>query len=120
MAADHPTEEDLHGQASSPGPAADERAIAHVKATHNNTLVSITNTRGDALCWASAGSCGYKGARRASPVAGHCAALRAGQRAYALGVRSVALRVTGDGPGLEGVAAGLKAAGLVVAGDAVT
>jgi small subunit ribosomal protein S11 len=90
----------------------DRTAIAHIKATHNNTLVSITDTRGDALCWASAGSCGYKGARRASPVAGHCAGQRAGERAYALGVRTVTLRVTGDGPGLEGVLEGLRGAGL--------
>jgi small subunit ribosomal protein S11 len=90
----------------------DGTAIAHIKATHNNTLVSITNPRGDALCWASAGSCGYKGARRASPVAGHCAGQRAGERAYALGVRTVTLRVAGDGPGLEGVLEGLRSAGL--------
>lgn len=111
---DQPTD-----QAAGSAAATGSSAIAHIKATHNNTLVSITDRRGDALCWASAGSCGYKGARRASPVAGHCAGQRAGERAFALGVRTVTLRVTGDGPGLEGVVDGLKSAGLTLSDEAL-
>lgn len=88
--------------------------IAHIKASHNNTLVSITNTAGDALCWSSAGSCGFKGARRATLMAGRAAAQRAGERAVQLGVREVRLRVNGDGPGLAGALDGLRASGLVL------
>jgi small subunit ribosomal protein S11 len=86
--------------------------IAHIKASHNNTLVSITKETGDALCWASAGSCGYKGARRATTIAGHAAAQRAGERAFELGLRTLRLRISGDGPGLAGALDGLRASGL--------
>jgi small subunit ribosomal protein S11 len=86
--------------------------IAHIKASHNNTLVSITTQTGDALCWASAGSCGYKGARRATAIAGQAAGLRAGERAADLGLRRLGLRITGEGPGLAGALDGLRACGL--------
>jgi small subunit ribosomal protein S11 len=88
--------------------------IAHIKASRNNTLVSITDDAGDALCWASAGSCGYRGARRATSIAGHAAARRAGERAVSLGLRAVRLRITGDGAGLAGALDGLRACGLAL------
>ncbi len=95
-------------------PPTDTTGIAHIKASHNNTMVSITNQAGDALCWASAGSCGYKGARRATAAAGQAAAQRAGERARQLGLRAVRLRITGDGAGLAGVLDGLRACGLAL------
>lgn len=86
--------------------------IAHIKASANNVIVSITNRRGDALCWASAGTCGYKGARRTSFPAGACAGKRAASRARELGVNTVTVRLKGEGPASEGAIAGLEAGGL--------
>ncbi len=56
-------------------------AIAHVKATFNNTTVTITDTKGDTLCWASAGTSGFKGSRKSTPFAGQCAAQQAAEKA---------------------------------------
>ena len=56
-------------------------AVAHVKATFNNTVVTITDTKGDALCWASAGTCGFKGSRKSTPFAGQCAGQQAAEKA---------------------------------------
>ena len=55
--------------------------VAHVKATFNNTTVTITDTKGDTLCWASAGTCGFKGSRKSTPFAGQCAAQQAAEKA---------------------------------------
>lgn len=90
--------------------------IAHIKVSHNNVMVSITNKGGDALCWASAGTCGYKGARRSSLPAGQCAARKAAARAMELGVRAVEVRLKGEGPAADGAIEGLKASGLELVG----
>ena len=58
-------------------------AIAFIKATFNNTTVTITDTKGDTLCWASAGTCGFKGSRKSTPFAGQCAAQQAAEKAIA-------------------------------------
>ena len=55
--------------------------VAHIKATFNNTAVTITDTKGDTLCWASAGTTGFKGSRKSTPFAGQCAAQQAAERA---------------------------------------
>ena len=55
--------------------------VAHVKATFKNTTVTITDTKGDTLCWASAGTCGFKGSRKSTPFAGQCAAQQAAEKA---------------------------------------
>ena len=65
-------------------------AIAFIKATFNNTTVTITDTKGDTLCWASAGTCGFKGSRKSTPFAGQCAAQQAAEKAIKFGVKQSA------------------------------
>ena len=60
-------------------------AIVHIKATFNNTLVTVTDTRGDTLCWSSAGSCQFKGSRKSTPFAGQCAAQLSMRLGYSSG-----------------------------------
>ena len=55
--------------------------VAHINATFNNTTVTITDTKGDALCWASAGTCGFKGSRKSTPFAGQCASQQVAEKA---------------------------------------
>lgn len=89
-------------------------AIAHVKATFNNTTVTMTDTRGDTLCWASAGTCGFKGSRKSTPFAGQCAAQQAAEKAIKFGVKDVEVRVKGPGSGRESAITALQSAGLNV------
>src|SRR6201995_857062 len=89
-------------------------AIAHVKATFNNTVVTITDTKGDALCWASAGTSGFKGSRKSTPFAGQCAAQQAAEKAAKFGVKEVEVQVKGPGSGRESAITALQAAGLTV------
>ena len=88
--------------------------VAHVKATFNNTTVTITDTNGDTLCWASAGTCGFKGSRKSTPFAGQCAAQQAAEKAIKFGVKEVGVRVSGPGSGRESAITALQAAGLTV------
>ncbi|MEM8866483.1 MAG: 30S ribosomal protein S11, partial [Planctomycetota bacterium] len=67
--------------------------IAHIKATFNNTSVTITDTKGDTLCWASSGTSGFKGSRKSTPFAGQCAAQQAAEKAKKYGVRDVDVKV---------------------------
>lgn len=89
-------------------------AVAHVKATFNNTCVTITDTKGDTLCWASAGTSGFKGSRKSTPFAGQCAAQQAAEKAIKFGVKDVDVRVKGPGSGRESAITSLQAAGLNV------
>lgn len=89
-------------------------AIAHIKATFNNTTVTMTDTRGDTLCWASAGTSGFKGSRKSTPFAGQCAAQQAAEKAIKFGVKDVEVRVKGPGSGRESAITALQAAGLNV------
>jgi len=89
-------------------------AVAHIRATFNNTTVTITDTRGDTLCWSSAGTCGFKGSRKSTPFAGQCAAQQAAERAAKFGVKEVEVRVKGPGSGRESAITSLEAAGLNV------
>lgn len=89
-------------------------AVAHIKATFNNTTVTITDTRGDTLCWASAGTCGFKGSRKSTPFAGQCAAQQAAEKAAKFGVKDVSVRVKGPGSGRESAITAIQAAGLNV------
>lgn len=88
--------------------------IAHVVATFNNTLVTITDTKGDTLCWASAGTSGFKGSRKSTPFAGQCAAQQAAEKAKKYGMRDVDVKVRGPGSGRESAITALEAAGLKV------
>ena len=89
-------------------------AIAHIKATFNNTSVTITDTRGDTLCWSSAGTCGFKGSRKSTPFAGQCASQQAAERAIKFGVKDIEVRVKGPGAGRESAITALQSAGLNV------
>jgi small subunit ribosomal protein S11 len=89
-------------------------AIAHVKATFNNTVVTITDTKGDALCWASAGTCGFKGSRKSTPFAGQCAGQQAAEKASKYGVKELEVRVKGPGSGRESAITALQTAGMTV------
>jgi small subunit ribosomal protein S11 len=88
--------------------------IAYIQATFNNTTVTITDTKGDTLCWASAGTCGFKGARKSTPFAGQCAAQQAAEKAVKFGVKEVEVKVKGPGSGRESAITALEAAGLTV------
>lgn len=88
--------------------------IAHIKATFNNTMVTISDTRGDVLCWATAGGCGFKGSRKSTPFAGQCAAQQAAEKAIKFGVKDVDVKVKGPGSGRESAITALQAAGLKV------
>lgn len=88
--------------------------VAHIIATFNNTSVTITDTKGDTLCWASAGTSGFKGSRKSTPFAGQCAAQQAAEKARKFGVKDVEVRVKGPGSGRESAITALEAAGLKV------
>lgn len=89
-------------------------AIAHIRATFNNTTVTITDTKGDTLCWASAGTCGFKGSRKSTPFAGQVAAQQAAEKAAKFGVREIDVRVKGPGSGRESAITALQTAGMTV------
>ena len=90
------------------------RAIAHVKATFNNTLITITDLNGDVLCTASAGTIGFKGARKSTPFAAQRAADQAAGKARKMGVVEIEVRVKGPGSGRESAVTALQSAGLKV------
>ena len=88
------------------------RGIAHIKATFNNTIVTITDTNGDTLCFASAGTVGFKGSRKSTPFAAQRAAETAAEKATKFGVKEIEVRVKGPGSGRESAITALQAAGL--------
>ncbi len=90
------------------------RAIAHIKATFNNTIVSITDLNGEVLCWASAGKLGFKGSRKSTPFAAQRTAEDAARQAQKMGVRQVEVKLKGPGSGRESAVRALEAAGLSV------
>jgi small subunit ribosomal protein S11 len=88
--------------------------VAHVKATFNNTLITIADTHGNTLVWASAGKAGFKGSKKSTPFAATVAAEQAGREAVALGVKRVDVLVQGPGSGRESAIQALAAAGLFI------
>lgn len=88
--------------------------IAHIKASFNNTTVTITDTKGDALCWASAGTSGFKGSRKSTPFAGQMASQQAAEKAAKFGVKELDVKVNGPGSGRESAITALQAAGMTV------
>ena len=90
------------------------KAIAFIKATFNNTIVTITDPAGDVLCWATAGTAGYKGSRKSTPFAAQRAAEICAERAAKFGVREMEVRVNGPGSGRESAITGLQTSGIVV------
>jgi small subunit ribosomal protein S11 len=88
------------------------RAIVHIKATFNNTLITITDPDGDVLCSSSAGCVGFKGSRKSTPFAAQQAAQNCANSAMRNGVREVEIRVKGPGAGRESAISALQGAGL--------
>ena len=88
--------------------------IAHVHASFNNTIVTITDRQGNTLSWATSGGCGFRGSRKSTPFAAQVAAEKAGTAAQEYGLRTVEVRVRGPGPGRESAVRALNAAGLKV------
>ena len=89
-------------------------AVAHIRATFNNTTVTITDTKGDTLCWASSDTCGFKGSRKSTPFAGQVAAQQAAEKAAKFGVKEIEVRVKGPGSGRESAITALQTAGMTV------
>ncbi len=89
-------------------------AVAHIKATFNNTLVSIADSKGDVLCWSSAGTSGFKGSRKSTPFAGQCAARQCAEKAAKFGVKELEVRVKGPGSGRESAITALEQAGMTI------
>ncbi len=90
------------------------KAIVHVKATFNNTLVTFTDSNGNVLCQASAGTVGFKGSRKSTPFAAQRAAEQAAYKAKRMGVTEVEVRVKGPGSGRESAVTALQGAGIRV------
>jgi small subunit ribosomal protein S11 len=88
------------------------RAIVHIKATFNNTLITITDVDGDAICSSSAGSVGFKGSRKSTPFAAQQAAQNCANAAMRNGVREVEIQVKGPGAGRESAISAMQQAGL--------
>ncbi len=91
-----------------------ESGIAHIKSTFNNTMVTITDTSGNALSWSSAGSLGFKGSRKSTPFAAQMAAETCAKVAMEHGLKDVECFVKGPGAGREAAIRALQAAGLEV------
>ncbi len=89
-------------------------AIAFITASFNNTTVTITDAKGDTLCWSIGGTCGFKGSRKGTPFAGQCAAQQAAEKAAKFGVKELEVRVRGPGSGRESAITALQAAGMNV------
>jgi small subunit ribosomal protein S11 len=91
-----------------------EYGVAHIKSTFNNTIVTIADTKGNTIAWASAGTVGFKGSRKSTPFAAQLAAERAARQAMEHGMREVEVHVKGPGAGREAAIRSLQAAGLEV------
>jgi small subunit ribosomal protein S11 len=88
--------------------------IAHVNASFNNTIVTITDRQGNALCWATAGGSGFRGSRKSTPFAAQVAAERAGKVALEYGVKNLDVFIKGPGPGRESAVRSLNAVGFKI------
>ncbi|MGD8380020.1 MAG: 30S ribosomal protein S11 [Gammaproteobacteria bacterium] len=88
--------------------------IAHIHASFNNTIVSITDRQGNALCWATSGGSGFRGSRKSTPFAAQVAAERAGNVAQEYGVKNLEVRVKGPGPGRESAVRSLHNIGFKI------
>ncbi len=91
-----------------------EEGRAYIKTTFNNTIVTITDNKGNVLCWASGGSVGFKGARKSTPYAAQLAATEAAKKALDMGLKKVGVLVKGPGAGRESAIRALQAAGLKI------
>ena len=88
--------------------------VAHIHASFNNTIVTITDRQGNALAWATAGGAGFKGSRKSTPFAAQVAAENAGKMALEYGVKNLEVRIKGPGPGRESSVRALNALGIKI------
>jgi small subunit ribosomal protein S11 len=88
--------------------------IVHIQSTFNNTIVTITNLTGDTISWASAGSSGFKGARKSTPFAAQTAAEKAALEAFSTGMKSVEIFIKGQGSGRETAIRAIEGAGFKI------
>ena len=88
--------------------------VAYIQSTFNNTIITITDRIGNTVCWASAGTSGFKGARKGTPFAAQLASKEAATKAKEFGVRYVDVRITGPGAGRESAIQSLQGAGLEI------
>ena len=86
--------------------------IAHIHASFNNTIITITDRQGNAVSWATAGGCGFRGSRKSTPFAAQIAAEKAGRAAQDAGMKNLEVRVRGPGPGRESAVRSLNACGF--------
>jgi small subunit ribosomal protein S11 len=96
------------------GRRAETMGIAHIQATFNNTIVSITDLKGNLICWSTAGKMGFKGSKKSTPFAAQRAADAAAKEALEQGVRKAEVWVKGPGSGRESAIRSLQAAGLEI------
>jgi small subunit ribosomal protein S11 len=92
----------------------ESEGVAHIKATFNNTIITITDLSGNTICWSSAGKSGFKGSKKSTPFAAQVAAEECAKAALGLGVKRVQVKVQGPGSGRESAIQSLRSAGLGV------
>ena len=92
----------------------DAEGMAHIKATFNNTIITITDADGGTVAWASAGKAGFKGSKKSTPFAATIAAEQVGREAASMGMKRVHVRVQGPGSGRESAIQALQSAGLTI------
>jgi small subunit ribosomal protein S11 len=90
------------------------RAVCHIQASFNNTIITITDPAGETLCWASSGTIGYKGSRKSTPFAAQKAAEACAEKAAKFGIRELEVKIKGPGAGRESAIRALQASGLDV------
>ncbi len=90
------------------------RAIAHIQATFNNTRITITDLKGEVLCFETAGSCGFKNTRKSTPFAAQRTAERIADKAKRMGIQELEVKVKGPGSGREAAVTALEGAGLSI------
>ncbi len=88
--------------------------VAHIHASFNNTIITITDRQGNALSWATSGGAGFKGSRKSTPFAAQVAAEAAGRTAVECGVKNLEVRIKGPGPGRESSVRALNALGMKI------
>lgn len=90
------------------------KGIVHIQASFNNTIITVTNVKGEVIAWSSAGACGFKGARKGTPFAAKTAAEMAAKQSVDQGMKEAKVMVKGPGPGRETAIRGLQEAGLLI------
>lgn len=90
------------------------KGIAHVKASFNNTIITISDIYGNSLVWSSAGTCGFQNSRKSTPFAAQRTAEQVAEKAVKMGMRELEVQVKGPGGGRESAIRGLQAAGLTI------